>query len=61
MGRLEDLAQVERPKRILILGEELTVETGLLTPTFKVKRRMVEQRFQEAIQALYDQSAEEEV
>jgi long-chain acyl-CoA synthetase len=53
LGRLNDLAQFERPKRIAILREELSVETGLLTPTFKVKRRMVEQRFQETIQALY--------
>ncbi len=59
LGRLNDLAQFERPKRIAILGEELSVETGLLTPTFKVKRRMVEQRYQEAIQALYSRTTDE--
>ena len=53
LGRLQDLAQFEKPKRIAILNEEMTVETGMLTPTFKVKRRMVEQRYQEAIQAMY--------
>ena len=53
LGRLHDLAQFEKPKRIAILNEEMTVETGMLTPTFKVKRRMVEQRYQETIQAMY--------
>jgi long-chain acyl-CoA synthetase len=53
LGRLTDLAQFERPKKIAVLLDELTVEGGLLTPTFKVKRRMVEQRFKETIEALY--------
>jgi len=59
LGRLHDLAQFERPKRIAIISEELTVETGMLTPTFKVKRRVVEQRFQETIQALYSRTSDE--
>ena len=59
LGRLGDLAQFERPKRIAILGEELTVEAGTLTPTFKVKRRMVEQRFQATIEALYAHPVDE--
>jgi long-chain acyl-CoA synthetase len=53
LGRLQDLAQFERPKKIAVLVEDLTVDTGLLTPTFKVKRRLVEQRFRETIEALY--------
>ena len=53
LRRLQDLAQFEKPKRIAILNEEMTVETGMLTPTFKVKRRMVEQRYQETSQAMY--------
>lgn len=53
IGRLQDLAQFERPKKIALLGEEMTVETGLLTPTFKVKRKTVEHRYSETIQRLY--------
>ena len=53
LGRLKHLAQFERPKKMTILGEELTVDAGLLTPTFKVKRRLVEQRFRDAIEAMY--------
>jgi long-chain acyl-CoA synthetase len=57
LGRLQHLAQFERPKKVGILGEELTVDAGLLTPTFKIKRRLVEQRFRAAIEALYSDVA----
>jgi long-chain acyl-CoA synthetase len=50
---LQDLAQFERPKRIAILTEDLTVDSGLLTPTLKVRRRIVEHHFREIIEALY--------
>ncbi len=53
LGRLQDLAQFERPKRIAVIAEELTVDSGLLTPTLKVKRRVVEKRFRAIIEALY--------
>jgi len=53
LGRLQDLAQYERPKRIAILTEDLTVDSGLLTPTLKVRRRIAEHRFREIIEAMY--------
>lgn len=59
LGRLQHLAQFERPKRVALLSEELTVDTGLLTPTFKVRRRQVEQQFRESIEALYAEVAGE--
>jgi len=57
LGRLQHLAQFERPKRLALLSEELTVDAGLLTPTFKVRRRLVEQHFRGAIEALYAEVA----
>lgn len=57
LGRLAHLAQFERPKKLAILSEDLTVDGGLLTPTFKVKRRLVEQRFHAIIEALYAEVA----
>jgi long-chain acyl-CoA synthetase len=57
LGRLTDLAQFERPKKIAVLTEDLTVDGGLLTPTLKVRRRIAEQRFREAIEALYREPA----
>ena len=50
---LSDLAHFEVPKRLLLLPEDFSVETGELTPTLKVKRRVVEQNHKEAIEALY--------
>ena len=50
---LRDLAQFEVPKKLLLVTEDFTVENGLLTPTLKVKRRAVEQRYANQIEALY--------
>jgi long-chain acyl-CoA synthetase len=50
---LRDLAQFEMPKKLLILPREFTVESGELTPTLKVKRRIVEDHNRTAIEALY--------
>nr|MDP9322136.1 AMP-binding protein [Acidobacteriota bacterium] len=48
-----DLSQFERIKRIALLPAEFTVESGELTPTLKVKRKVVEQRWHDQIEALY--------
>jgi len=50
---LRDLAQFEMPKKLLILQEDFTVEAGELTPTLKVRRRIVEEHNRPAIEALY--------
>ena len=52
-GMLADLASFETPKKIALLDEELTIENGFLTPTLKVKRRVVEERFEKLIDGLY--------
>ena len=57
IGRLQHLAQFERPKKVAVLSEEFTVDAGLLTPTFKVRRRLVEERFRAVIEALYAEVA----
>jgi len=43
----------EQVKEFILLPEEFTVENDMLTPTLKVKRRIVEARFREQIAALY--------
>jgi long-chain acyl-CoA synthetase len=50
---LRDLAGFEVPKKLLLLSRDFTVEAGELTPTLKVKRRVVEQRHRAAIEAIY--------
>ncbi|MEA2786080.1 MAG: long-chain acyl-CoA synthetase, partial [Candidatus Eremiobacteraeota bacterium] len=48
-----ELAPYERIQRIAILPRDLTVEDGELSPTLKVKRRVVEQRYAGLIEAAY--------
>jgi long-chain acyl-CoA synthetase len=51
---LRDLARFEIPKRYVLLGRDFSIEAGEMTPTLKVKRRVVEERYRELIEAVYD-------
>ena len=46
-------AQVEQVKKLTILPHDLTQETGELTPTLKVKRAIVVDKYDGEIQAMY--------
>jgi long-chain acyl-CoA synthetase len=48
-----EFADYERPKQFVLLPNELTQETGELTPTLKVKMRVVQERYSEAIERAY--------
>jgi len=48
------LARFEQIRRFRVLPEPLSIEGGHLTPTLKVKRRVVEERFAALIDAMYD-------
>ncbi len=48
-----DLANYETMKRVCVVAEEWTVESGELTPSMKMKRRVVEQRYAGSIATLY--------
>ncbi|MGH9883323.1 MAG: AMP-dependent synthetase/ligase, partial [Pyrinomonadaceae bacterium] len=48
-----DLAQYERVKKIALLEKELTIEGGELTPTMKVKRRVIDEKYRDVIDRLY--------
>lgn len=50
-----DLSQFERIKRIALLPAEFSIETGELTPTLKVKRKVVEDRWRGEIEKLYQE------
>ena len=46
-------AQVEQVKRFFILDHDLSQETGELTPTLKVKRNVINEKYAERFDALY--------
>ena len=52
-ARTDSLAQFEKIKKIALLDQEFTVEGGELTPTLKVKRRVIDQKYREVIDLLY--------
>jgi long-chain acyl-CoA synthetase len=56
-GTLEKLAHFEKPKRVVLIEQDFTIDGGELTPTLKVKRRTVDRKFRALIDAAY--SAEE--
>lgn len=57
--RTEPFDEHERPGEVLLLSAEFTVEGGELTPTMKVKRRVVEDEFAEEIDRLYREAEDE--
>jgi len=57
LGSLDDLASFELPKKIALLAEDLTVENGFLTPSLKVKRKVVQERLSSVIDGLYEEEA----
>ncbi|HLY49407.1 MAG TPA: long-chain fatty acid--CoA ligase [Solirubrobacteraceae bacterium] len=46
-------AQVEQAKKVRILDHDLAIETGELTPTLKVKRNVVYERYEELFESMY--------
>jgi long-chain acyl-CoA synthetase len=53
-----DLAAYEQVRRIALLPRELTIEDGELSPTLKVKRRVVEERYKSLIDTAYAEKLE---
>ena len=53
-SKLTGLAPFEMPKKIALLGADFTVDGGELTPTLKVKRRVIEKNYKSLIDSLYD-------
>jgi long-chain acyl-CoA synthetase len=52
-GLTTELAQYERVKKVALLENELTIDGGELTPTLKVKRRVVDEKYHDVIDRLY--------
>jgi len=53
----EDLAQFEKLKKIVLVAETFSAEDGTLTASMKLRRRIVEERYREQIEKLYQEPA----
>lgn len=51
----EHLSNYERIKKMTLLLDEMTLEGGQLTPSLKVKRRVVNQMYAQQIEAMYSE------
>ena len=50
----DKLPSQEKPRATELMDGDLTTDNGLLTPTLKVRRRQVEERFKELIDGMYE-------
>ena len=48
-----DFRGYERPQAFAVTLEEFSIQSGLLTPALKIKRREIEKRFADVIASLY--------
>ena len=51
----ERLSNYERIKKMVLLDQEMTLEGGQLTPSLKVKRRVINQMYATQIEAMYQE------
>jgi len=51
-----NLARFEKLKRVMLVADEFTVDNGALTPTMKLRRRVIEERYKKQIGELYTQA-----
>lgn len=51
----QKLSPWERVKKFVLLDEPFTIESGELTPTHKIKRQVVQERYKEKIEAIYSE------
>ena len=54
-----DLASYETIKKFILLQEDFSIEEGELTPSMKVKRKAVEKKYADALDALYGGALEQ--
>lgn len=53
-----DLSPWETVKKFVLLEEPFTIESGELTPTHKIKRQVVKERYKEEIESMYREESE---
>ncbi len=56
-ARLSAFPKYARIRRVHVLRDPWTPENGLLTPTLKIRRKLLQQRYADAISAIYERPA----
>jgi long-chain acyl-CoA synthetase len=51
-----NLARFEKLKRVMVVPDEFTSNDGSLTPTMKLKRKVIEERYRKQIDEMYSQA-----
>ena len=49
----KNLQTIEKVKKIKLINEEFTIENGMLTPTLKLKRKKILEKYKEDLEKLY--------
>lgn len=52
-GTQKDLANFEKVRRFTLLEQPFTIENGEMTPSLKIRRKAVEERYQDLIESMY--------
>ena len=55
-GVNQNLARFEKLKRVMLVADEFTADNGALTPTMKLRRRVIEERYRRQIDEMYAQA-----
>ena len=54
-SEFEGLAHFETPKKISLLEHDFTIERGELTPSLKVKRKVIDRQYKDVIDKMYEE------
>ena len=49
----KDLTLIERIKKFILIEDEFTIENGLMTPTLKLKRKKIIEKYQQELEKIY--------
>jgi long-chain acyl-CoA synthetase len=52
----QNLARFEKLKKVILIAEMFSAEQGTLTPTMKLRRRTIEERYRQVIEEMYAQA-----
>jgi long-chain acyl-CoA synthetase len=49
----EDLSVIERVRRLIVVAEAFSIENEMMTPSMKIRRHVIKDRYGDALEALY--------